>query len=35
MNGSLLLIIAGIVLGCQVLHGNLWGRLNITGNPGG
>lgn len=35
MNGSLLLIIAGVVLGFQVLKGNLWGRLNITGNPGG
>lgn len=35
MNGSLLLITLGIVLGFQVLRGDLWGRLNVTGNPGG
>jgi len=29
------LIVFGVVLGFQVLAGDLWGRLNITGNPGG
>lgn len=35
MTGGLLLVIIGVVLGFQVLAGNLWGRLNISGNPGG
>lgn len=34
MNGGLLLVILGVVLGFQVLAGDMWGRLMITGNPG-
>lgn len=34
MNGGMLLVILGVVLGFQVLAGDIWGRLNISGNPG-
>lgn len=32
---GLMLIVIGVILGFQVLAGDLWGRLNVTGNPGG
>jgi hypothetical protein len=31
--GGVLLIVAGVWLGCQVFGGNLLGRLNISGAP--